>query len=187
MPPNLERYNPDSELNLDHATYIDTLNQADEATFVTRLGNIFEHSPWIAARSWPRRPFASLGELHQAMLDVVLHATYPEQLALICAHPELAGKEADIGSLTSESTLEQLSAGLDCCSASEKTRLSELNRKYRERFGFPFVVAVKGLTRYDVLDLLEMRLQRAPEDEFQESLKQIGRIAGFRLAALEIS
>lgn len=177
--------NHNSESNVDHASFIDSLNSADEASFVAQLGHIFEHSPWIPGRAWARRPFASLGELHGAMLDVLEHASHAEQLALICAHPELAGKEADAGSLTDDSTQEQRGAGLDNCSAAEKEHLVECNRAYRERFGFPFVIAVKGLTRYDIITAMEKRLQGDPEVEFRECLVQIGRIAGFRLAALE--
>ncbi len=172
---------------MDQISLIDTLNASGESEFVARLGNIFEHSPWIAARVSQRRPFASLGELHQAMLDVIDAASPDEQLALICAHPELAGKEAKAGSLTIESSSEQQGAGLDRCTPAEKARMDELNRAYRARFGFPFVIAVKGLSRHDILAAMESRLHGDRANEFRECLRQIGRIGGFRLTQMERS
>src|SRR5690625_2949194 len=107
------------------------------SAFVQYLGDTFEHSPWVAERVWPRRPFSSLQALHQQMVDVVHHASKAEQRALIMAHPELAGKEARSGGLTHASAQEQRGAGLDQCSADELQRLRTLNARYREKFGFP--------------------------------------------------
>jgi 2-oxo-4-hydroxy-4-carboxy-5-ureidoimidazoline decarboxylase len=160
------------------------LNAMDQQAFVNRLEGIFEHSPWIAERAWPARPFDSVDSLHAAMLQVLAQASDAEKLALICAHPELAGKEAQEGTLTTASTGEQRGAGLDQCSRDELLRLRSLNARYRERFGFPFVIAVKGFSRYQIMDAVEARLQHDRPTEFAECLKQIGRIARFRLDAL---
>jgi 2-oxo-4-hydroxy-4-carboxy-5-ureidoimidazoline decarboxylase len=151
--------------------------------FAARLGDVFEHSPWIAERAWAARPFASIDALHAAMLAVLDDASQPEQLALIRAHPELAGREAAAGSLTAASTGEQRGAGLDQCSAAELARLRELNAAYRARFGFPFVIAVKGLTRGQILAAMEARLHNDATPEFRACLAEIGKIARFRLEA----
>ena len=155
-----------------------------EPEFVAALADIFEHSPWIPERAWAQRPFASVDALHAALLVVLAEADPAEQLALICAHPELAGKEAAAGTLTQASTGEQRGAGLDQCSAAELARLRSLNARYRERFGFPFVIAVKGLSRYQIMDAVEARLTHDRATEFETCLAQIGRIARFRLDAL---
>lgn len=160
---------------------LSTLPRAD---FVARLGDIFEHSPWIADRAWTARPFESVGSLHAAMLAVLASASEAEKLALIRAHPELAGKEAAAGTLTESSTGEQKGAGLDQCSAAELHRLRSLNAAYRSRFGFPFVIAVKGLSRHQIMDAIEARLQNDPATEFRTCLGEIARIARFRLDAL---
>lgn len=164
-----------------------TLNELcalPQSEFSRELGAIFEHSPWIPERAWAARPFADVGALHQAMVRVVQQAAPAEQLALITAHPELAGKEAASGTLTHDSTNEQRGAGLDQCSAVELARLRGLNAAYREHFGFPFVIAVKGLSRYQIMDAIEARLQNAREAEFSTCLAEIGKIARFRLDAL---
>ncbi len=160
------------------------LSALSQAEFVSRLAGIFEHSPWIPERAWPARPFASIDALHAAMLAVLDAASDAEKLGLICAHPELAGKEASAGTLTVASTGEQRGAGLDQCSADELQRLRGLNAAYRERFGFPFVIAVKGLSRYQIMDAVEARLTHDRATEFAACLAPIGRIARFRLDAL---
>ncbi|MCV2219495.1 2-oxo-4-hydroxy-4-carboxy-5-ureidoimidazoline decarboxylase [Thauera sp. Sel9] len=160
------------------------LSRLPQDAFVARLDGIFEHSPWIAERAWSAGPFTSVDALHAAMCLVVDNAAQSEQLALICAHPELAGKEAEEGTLTTASTGEQRGAGLDQCSKEELQRLRDLNKAYRERFGFPFVIAVKGLTRYQIMDGVEARLANDRETEFRTCLKEIGKIARFRLDAL---
>ncbi|HRP24558.1 MAG TPA: 2-oxo-4-hydroxy-4-carboxy-5-ureidoimidazoline decarboxylase [Thauera sp.] len=163
---------------------VQALSALPQADFVARLEGIFEHSPWIAERAWSRRPFASVVELHAALLAVLDAASEAEQLALICAHPELAGKEAEEGTLTTASTGEQRGAGLDQCSKEELHRLRSLNKAYRQRFGFPFVVAVKGLSRHQIMDSVEARLANDRATEFKRCLLEIGKIARFRLDAL---
>lgn len=160
------------------------LSRMPQEEFTTRLGAIFEHSPWIAEGAWPGRPFANVGQLYNAMLAVLDAASDADRLALICAHPELAGKEAASGTLTHASTNEQRGAGLDQCSADELARLRALNAAYRKRFGFPFVIAVKGLSRYQIMDAIECRLENPRETEFAACLTEIGKIARFRLDAL---
>jgi 2-oxo-4-hydroxy-4-carboxy-5-ureidoimidazoline decarboxylase len=158
------------------------LNATDRATFVAVLGGIFEHSPWIAARAFAARPFGSVDALHQAMVGAMHAASKDEQLALIRAHPELAGRAMVRGELTADSTSEQSGAGLTRCSPEEFVRLVDLNARYRAKFGFPFILAVKGWDRTGVIAELARRLERDPAAEFAEALAQIARIAGLRLA-----
>ena len=161
-----------------------TLSSSDRSAFASALGGIFEHSPWIAEAAWEARPFASVDALHRAMLAVLERASEEKKLALIRAHPELAGKEARAGTLTAESVGEQASAGLDRCSPQELVELREGNRAYRERFGFPFVMAVKGKSRREILQELAARLPNTREAELANALAQIAKIARMRLAAL---
>lgn len=158
------------------------LNAMTAAEFTSHLGAIFEHSPWVADRAAGRRPFASVEALHAAMADAVRSASQDERLRLIRAHPELAGKAAVRGELTDESTREQKGAGLDQCNVEEFERMQDLNRRYNEKFGFPFVIAVKGHDRHSILRAFAQRLENAPQLEAAECIEQIIRIGGFRLA-----
>src|SRR4051794_32881003 len=133
---------------------IEELNGADRNLFVEAVGWIFEHSPWVAERAWERRPFASAGALHEAMVSEVEHASSDEQMALLRAHPDL-GTRARISAASSG---EQAGVGLDRLTPEEFDRLQRLNSAYREKFGFPFLLAVKGSTKYDILRALEERL-----------------------------
>ena len=162
---------------------LEDLSDMPRAEFTACLGDIFEHSPWIAEQAWEARPFADVQALHSAMLAAVEAAGPQRQLALIAAHPELAGKEAARGTLTHDSTQEQRGAGLDQCSAEELQRLRGLNAAYRERLGFPFVIAVKGLDRYQIMAAMEERLQRDRDTELRACLREIGKIARLRLQA----
>lgn len=152
--------------------------------FAAALEGVFEHSPWVAQRAYSARPFSSVDDLHAAMVAAVVAAPQEMQLALIRAHPELAGREAQAGAMTAESVSEQASAGLDRCSADELERLRAGNRAYREKFGFPFVMAVKGRDRHEILDALESRLQGTRGEEFARCIAEIGKIARLRLAVL---
>jgi 2-oxo-4-hydroxy-4-carboxy-5-ureidoimidazoline decarboxylase len=172
----------DSVEHIKEGKVVALCNQGQEI-FVRELGGIYEHSPWIAERAWKQQPFATVEELHAALVNVVSDASASEQLALICAHPELAGKEADEGSLTAASTNEQRGAGLNQCSREELARLRRLNAEYRSKFGFPFVIAVKGLSRYQIMDAIESRMANTRDSEFQACLDQIFKIAKFRLEA----
>jgi 2-oxo-4-hydroxy-4-carboxy-5-ureidoimidazoline decarboxylase len=160
---------------------LDHLNALDRAQFVARLGHLFEASPWIAAAAWDARPFGSLGALHQALLAVVAAAPVERKLALIRAHPDLAGRAAVAGELTPDSTREQASAGLDRLSAEEFARFTRLNGAYREQFGFPFVICVREHDRHSILGEFERRLQNARDAEVDTALAEIGKIARLRL------
>ncbi len=163
---------------------LNVLNAMPAAEFVAALSGIFEHSPWVAERVVAQRPFRSRLHLHDAMNEAVLQAGRDEQLALIRAHPELAGRFAVLGELTASSTREQKGAGLADCSAAELTRIRALNAEYAQRFGFPFVLAVKGHDTASIIAELERRVRNEGEAEPGVALTQIGRIAGFRLADL---
>jgi 2-oxo-4-hydroxy-4-carboxy-5-ureidoimidazoline decarboxylase len=162
---------------------LQAVNGLGRAAFVARLGGIYEHSPWVAERAFAARPFASLDALHGAMQAVLLAATPEEQLALIRAHPELLGR-LEAAQLTAASRSEQAGAGLDRCTAQERARMRELNERYRDKFGFPFIVAVKGLDWAAIIGRMEARLAHARAAELATALAEIGRIARFRLEAL---
>jgi 2-oxo-4-hydroxy-4-carboxy-5-ureidoimidazoline decarboxylase len=156
------------------------LNAVDRDRFVRTLGWIFEDSPWVAERAWTHRPFASVADLHAAMVDVVTNAERGEQLALLRAHPDLGARAR----MSDASVGEQAGAGLDRLTQAEFDRLQQLNATYREQFGFPFLLAVKGSSKDDVLDALSRRLDADVETEFAEALRQVARIAAFRLQEL---
>ena len=159
------------------------LNAADRDRFVAAVGWVFEHSPWVAERAWDRRPFASLDALHTTMVIVMNEANAEAQLALLRAHPDLGAR----AKMSEASTGEQAGAGLDTLTPAEFERLQRLNREYRDRFGFPFLFAVKGATRHDIIAALERRLVAGHDDEFAEALRQVARIARFRLESLFVA
>jgi 2-oxo-4-hydroxy-4-carboxy-5-ureidoimidazoline decarboxylase len=157
------------------------LNGMDRTAFVARLGHIFEHSPWVAERVWLERPFESIAQLHARMVAVAGRASRDEQRALIRAHPELLGRLAQATPLSAQSKREQAGAGLTEADDAELARLVSLNAAYREKFGFPFILAVRGLGRADILAQLAARAANDSERELEECLAQIARIARFRL------
>jgi OHCU decarboxylase len=157
------------------------INTLGEEAFVTAFGALFERSPWVARTAWRRRPFQSMADLHLAFEDAIRHAEPDDRVALIRAHPELAGREAEEGELTDESKREQATAGLDRLTAGELRRLTELNRAYRERFGFPLIVCVREHTKGSILAWGEARLERSRDEEVQTALLEIGKIAHLRL------
>jgi len=154
----------------------------DTAEFERRLGSVFEHAPWIARRAAARRPFASRDALHRAMIEIIAGASDDEQLALLRGHPDLAGKAAIAGDLTADSRREQQGAGLDRLTAAEFEAFHALNRRYRDKFGFPFILAVKGKTKQDILAAFAVRIERDAAVERREAIEQVGRIGAFRLA-----
>ncbi|MGS0892337.1 2-oxo-4-hydroxy-4-carboxy-5-ureidoimidazoline decarboxylase [Burkholderia stagnalis] len=160
---------------------LDQLNTMAPAAFVAALSGIFEHSPWVAEVAAGERPYASIDALHKTMSGAVETAGEARQLALINAHPELAGKAAVRGELTAESTREQSGAGLAQCTQEEFDRLQTLNRTYREKFGFPFILAVRGYDRHGIIANFEARVNHSRTEELRASLDQIYRIARFRL------
>jgi 2-oxo-4-hydroxy-4-carboxy-5-ureidoimidazoline decarboxylase len=163
------------------------LNQCDAATFVAILGGVFEHSPWVAEAVADLRPFQSVPDLHGAMAAAVRGASDAVRLRLICAHPELAGKAAIRGTLTAESSREQSGAGLDQCHEEEFAQLQRLNADYHQKFGFPFIIAVRGHDRQSIIRHFMQRLTSDRVTEMNECIEQIIRIGGFRLTDLIVN
>ena len=152
--------------------------------FVGMFGGIFEHSPWIAERAFAMELGAahdSAGGLHNALARVFRNATEVERLKVLKAHPDLAGKLAAAKRLTLESTQEQASAGLGALTDDERQRFMTLNHAYTDKFGFPFIIAVRGLTKVDILSAFETRIQNERSSEFATACKQVDRIAMLRL------
>lgn len=163
---------------------ITEINAMRPAEFVAALGGVFEHSAWIAERTFAKRPFADTAALHAAMVQVVRNASREEQLGLLRAHPELAGREAQAGTLTADSNAEQRSAGLNALTRAEIERIGDLNRAHRMRFGFPFIIAVRRHSKDEILAEFERRLGNDPETERLECLEQVYAITRLRLDAL---
>jgi len=162
------------------------LDRLSPAEFVALLGGIFEHSPWVAEAVVGWRPFGDLDRLHQVMVAAVMTAARARQLALLEAHPELAGKLARSGGLTAASAGEQASLGLDRLDEDEIARFDQANALYRTRFGFPFIIAVKAQRdRRTILEALESRVANDRETEIATALAEVAKIARFRLDALE--
>jgi OHCU decarboxylase len=150
-----------------------------------RYGGIYENSPWVAEKAAPLVDgSADIDVIARVMVDCVDNASGERRLALICAHPDLAGKAAVAGELTDDSRSEQASAGLDHCSPKEYERFQALNRAYRRKFGFPFVMAVRDCSRAQILAAFESRLENDYDEEFENALLEIHRIARLRLVAL---
>jgi beta-ureidopropionase / N-carbamoyl-L-amino-acid hydrolase len=165
---------------------LDQLNAAPEQEAVVLLQGLYEHSPWVAESAIPLRPFASLAQLKHAMARSVSDAGPEAQLALLRAHPELAGKAMVSKSLTAESSHEQSKAGLADCTPDEFAKLQRLNADYNAKFGFPFILAVRGprgtgLTRREIIDTFERRLDNPVDFELAECLRNVHRIAELRL------
>jgi OHCU decarboxylase len=158
------------------------LNEASEDEFVAALDGIFEHSPWVAARAVAYRPFASRAQLIDCLHSVVQAASVEEQIALIRAHPKLGARGGAPTILTSASQREQRRAGLDACTDEEYSQLLRLNEEYLARFGFPFILAVRGHDPRSIIAACSQRLHNDAMREHQTALEQIGLIAGFRLA-----
>ena len=155
--------------------------------YVARFGGVFEHSPWIAERAYDAgglQETPTAEGVHVALVGQFRAATASEQLGVLRAHPDLAGKLAIAGDLTEESRNEQAGAGLDRLSPEEHARFTALNTAYTDKFGFPFIIAVKGLAKDDILAAFESRIDNTPEQEFETALRQVERIALLRLTAL---
>jgi OHCU decarboxylase len=163
-------------------TTLAALNAMPARAFVAALGDIFEHSPWVAERVAAGRPYSAVAVLHDVMAAAVRSATPAEQLALIRAHPDLAGKAARARRLTAASTGEQAGAGLDQLSDEDYARFDALNAAYKAKFDFPFIIAVRGLNARAILDAFARRLGNDESQEVGEALAQIVRIARLRLA-----
>ena len=163
---------------------IDEINQSSPARFVELLGAIFEHSPWVAELAYPERPFASRNELHRVMSTATSRAPEVQRMALLCQHPELAGKEADAGTLTDDSKREQAGAGLNQCTADELLTIKSLNQAYHAKFEFPFIIAVTGLDKFQIIAAMESRLGNSVGLEFDNAIGEVEKIARIRIDAL---
>lgn len=153
-------------------------------SFRSCFRTLFDHSPWVIEEAWEVAPFESLDQLHGVLTRVIVDASRERQLSLIRAHPDLAGAAAVSGELTTESKSEQAGAGLDTLTARQYDRFQELNEAYKTKFGFPFIVAVKGLSKEDILSSFEQRLENECHTERCRALVEISKIARFRLADL---
>lgn len=159
---------------------LDQLNALSQDEFTQALGDIFEHTPAIARQAWPHRPFADVDALHRAMVAVVESLAMAEQVTLIQAHPDLGSKAA----MADASVQEQASVGLNCLTPDEFDRFHRFNQAYKDRFGFPFIIAVRNHTKDSILAAFEERLTHSPDQEQQRAIAEICQIAAFRLQAL---
>jgi 2-oxo-4-hydroxy-4-carboxy-5-ureidoimidazoline decarboxylase len=160
------------------------INAMDRAAFVQKFGGIFENSPWVAEQAWEKRPFTSLDDMHAAMVTVAKNAPAAMQLALLQSHPDLAGREAQTGTMTAPSVAEQASAGLNALSHDEMARISDLNAAYRKKFGFPFIIAVRMYTKEGILFEFNRRLANDTQTEFANDLQNVYIITRLRLNKL---
>jgi OHCU decarboxylase len=160
---------------------MESINELGRAAFVQRFGPLFEHSPWVAEDAWSDRPFTDADELYEALRAAMYAAPRERQLALIRAHPDLAGRAAIEGTLTRSSTREQASAGLDRLTPDEYDAFTRTNTAYRERFDFPFVVCVREHTKESILRVAAERLEHTHDEEVRVALEEIAKIARLRL------
>ena len=158
------------------------VNAMAASEFISRFGDVAEHAPWVAERAETRRPFASVEAMVTAFQAVVREASETERLRLIRAHPDLAGRAAIAGDLAEASRKEQAGAGLDRLTSDEFARFTELNSRYRSRFGIPFIFAVKGATKHRILASFAERIDNDRDTEYATALDQVCRIVGFRIA-----
>lgn len=163
------------------ALTLEQLNAAPAAEAAALLDGLYEHSPWITEAALAQRPFRSMAHLKHALVQVLAQAAPEQQLGLIRAHPELAGKAMVSKTLTAESTNEQNKAGLTDCTPEEFARIQQLNADYNARFGFPFILAVRGYDRAGIINEFARRIDNTPDVELQTCINQIHRIAQFRL------
>ncbi len=157
------------------------LNSSERAAFTTSLRHIFEHSPWVADETWVRRPFRDVAHLHAELCRTMQSASPEKQLALICAHPDLAGRLARQKQLTRESTHEQASAGLNQLSDAELAAFQKLNEAYQAKFGHPFIICARLNAKEAILAAMNSRLQHSPDAEHAAALGEIEKIARLRL------
>jgi len=157
------------------------INELDRGAFVERFGALFEHSAWVAEAAWRDRPFSDREELYEALVAAMHAAPRERKLALIRAHPDLAGKAAIEGTLTNSSKREQASAGLDRLTPDEYEAFTRTNAAYRDRFGFPFVVCAREHTKESILRVASERLRNSEHEEIRVALEEIAKIARLRL------
>jgi 2-oxo-4-hydroxy-4-carboxy-5-ureidoimidazoline decarboxylase len=157
------------------------VNALSAADFVAAFGEVAEHSPWVAEAAARARPFPSRQAMIAAFQAAIIEADAERQGALLRAHPDLAGRAAVAGTVTADSRREQAGAGLDRLTPDEFARITRLNAEYRERHGIPFILAVRGATKHDIIRGFESRIGNRPETEFRNALVQVGRIIQFRI------
>jgi 2-oxo-4-hydroxy-4-carboxy-5-ureidoimidazoline decarboxylase len=160
------------------------INLMNHHDFRRALGHVFERSPWVAERAWAARPFASREALHEAMVAAMRDASREEQLALLRAHPDLAMRAARVDALSAASRVEQSSAGLDRLTDEEYVRFGRLNAQYREKFGFPFIIAVRQHDKTSILAAFERRLRNTVDAEIEAALAEVSDITRLRLGTL---
>ena len=160
------------------------INRMNHHYFRRALGHVFERSPWVAERAWAARPFASREALHEAMVAAMRDASREEQLALLRAHPDLAMRAARADALSAASRVEQSSAGLDRLTNEEYARFGRLNAQYREKFGFPFIIAVRQHDKTSILAAFERRLRNTVDAEIEAALAEVSDITRLRLGTL---
>lgn len=160
---------------------LEAVNQLDRVAFTAALGHLFEHSSWVAEETWAKRPFASPETLHAALCATMRAAPRERQLALIRAHPDLAGRLAQQKQLTAESTREQASAGLDALTDAELAEFTRNNDAYKARFGFPFIICARLNAKAAILAAMQTRVKNPPDTEFATALGEIEKIAWLRL------
>lgn len=153
------------------------LNRADRETFVERLGSVYEHSPWVAERAWDDRPFESVADLHVSMRSAVEGADRERRLELLRAHPDL-GEQTE---MTDASVEEQASAGLDQLTPEQYEAFQRLNERYRDEFGFPFIMAVRGESPDEIRAGMEERVEHSRAEEFRTAIDEVHTIARLRL------
>lgn len=156
------------------------VNTMSQEQFIDRFGGVFEHSAWVAEMTWTKRPFSSRGELHEAMMDVVRASSEESIIRLFRSHPDLATR-IRIGEY---STKEQQGVGLDRLSEEEFEQFAKLNHVYTDKFKFPFILAVKGKDKTNILKAMEERVHHSLEREVAQAMQEIGKITGFRLVEL---
>ena len=166
------------------STELAQLNAADRDAFAVALGGVFEHAPWVAERAWSGRPFATVADLHRALMAAVTGADEAEQMAFISAHPELGSERARVGAVPPQSRQEQASLGLDRLDEAECKRFARLNADYRDRFAMPFIICVRRHTRASILSEFARRLANSREAERAAALQEIGHITRLRLVAI---
>ncbi|MDM0033853.1 2-oxo-4-hydroxy-4-carboxy-5-ureidoimidazoline decarboxylase [Variovorax sp. J22P271] len=164
------------------ALTLSDINPLDRVRFVAALGGVFEHSPWVATQAWAERPFASIDHLHRAMMGAVRASSREARIEFLRRHPELAGKEAQAGTMTGHSTAEQ--AGLNALTRNELQTLRRLNAAYAAKHGFPFIIAVLKNTRSQIFEALRTRIERDTDGELEAALEQISIITRLRLGRL---
>ena len=162
---------------------INKIHNLTKNEFIEVFGNIFENARWIAEKLYNQKPFKDFEDLSQKMLNIFENIDKEKKLEIMNSHPDLADK-TKIGSLTPDSNKEQNTAGLDVCSEEEFNEFKKLNIQYKKKFGFPFILAVKGKTKTEILNNFKKRIYSDPETEFNEAIKQVKQIASLRLNEL---